>query len=185
MGTITHMATGSQGRATGLALRFAEYVRMELVRRGMSIEALAKMTGMSTNYLATRLRGERVLNLKDFEAIADAFEIDPQEMLARVEFVPARDYRGRLVPLYGATISQKQGVEIFRTEDAVPPVKDLRMYVDGEAIEEASDDEDLVIPEGVSGAPDDGETVSQSDYGLAAFDVKKLKRREDDGEFFE
>lgn len=138
---------------------------MELTRRGMSIDALAKVSGMSTNYLATRLRGERVLNLRDFEAIADSFEIDPQEMLARVQFEPARSYRGRLVPLYGVTVSQTQGMEIFRTEDAAPPVRDLRMYIDGEPVEDGVDE--AVIPEGVivSGFGQDDESVTPAEYG--------------------
>lgn len=137
------MATGSQGNATGLALKVVEFVRMELIHRDMTIENLAKAAGLSNNYLATRLRGERLLNLRDFESIAAAFGLDPQEMLARVEFPAARGYEGRLVPLYGVTMSQKLGEEIYRTEDADPPVR-------------------------VGGVPDAEETRRQSDYRRAA-----------------
>jgi len=139
----------------------------------MSIDSLAKATGMSTNYLATRLRGERLLNLRDFEAISNAFEIDPQEMLARGEVEPARTYRMRMVPLYGVTFSQKLGMEIFRTEDAVPPVRDLTIRIAGEPIEDSSDDDGVVLPEGliVSGVSDDVDPhtldLRQGDYELA------------------
>ena len=168
MGTITHMATKAQGNASGLALRFVEYIREELARRNMTIEALAKATGTSTNYLATRLRGERILNLKDFESIAVAFELDPQEMLARIEFEPARSYRGRLVPIYGATISQKQGIEIYRTDDAIPPVREMRMRLSDVEIDATLDN--MVIPDGVhvSGSGEDVETRKQDEHTLAA-----------------
>lgn len=158
---------------------------MELVRRGMSIDALAKISGMSTNYLATRLRGERVLNLRDFEAIGNAFEIDPQEMLARVQFEPARSYRGRLVPLYGVTVSQADGMEIFRTEDAVPPVRDLTMRINGKPIDDHSEEDDYALPEGVvvGGFGQDGEPEEEEleipenveeEWGLAAHPKTEL-----------
>lgn len=78
-----------------------------------------------------------------------------------------------MVPLYGVTFSQKLGMEIFRTEDAVPPVRDLTIRIAGEPIEDSSDDDGVVLPEGliVSGVSDDVDPhtldLRQGDYELA------------------
>lgn len=116
------MPTGKQGPPTGLAKRFAEYLKARISEHGWNLDYVASETGMSKNYIATRLRAEAIFNLRDFERVAKMLGLDAQEMLARIEFEPAAHYDGKLIPEYGVS-GDRTGIHIFRAVDADPPLR--------------------------------------------------------------
>lgn len=117
------MPSGSIGPASGLALRLAEAMRDYATQRDWTTQDLANRIGRSKNYVAERLRGEKVFNLQDFEGFAELLGLDPQELMTRLEYPHTRDYEGRLVPSYGI-YGTSRGVEIYREVDADPKAYD-------------------------------------------------------------
>lgn len=88
----------------------------------MSIDDLADKMTVSKNYVATRLRGERIFTLRDFEEIAAAFDLDPEEFLVRVTLPLARNFDGRMVPKFGIAATSERGVIVFQHEESEAPV---------------------------------------------------------------
>lgn len=116
------MPTGKQGAPTGLAKQFADYLRERMAQKNWTIQYVADATGMSKNYIATRLREEAIFNLRDFQRVAEMLGLEPDELMVRVRFPAAATYDGKLVPKYGKTVDQS-GEKFYRTEDADPPLR--------------------------------------------------------------
>lgn len=113
------MPKGKQGAPEGLAKAFVAFVRTCATENGWSLETLAGFIGKSKGYVAPRMRGEAIFTVQDFENFANAIQMDPQELLARVQFPPAAHYEGRLIPRYGIEAGTN-GMTIYRAEDADP-----------------------------------------------------------------
>ncbi|WP_431800384.1 hypothetical protein [Microbacterium kunmingense] len=117
------MPSGTQGEASGLAADFAAYVRKEMHDRKWSIAQVAAGIGMSKSYTDVRINGERGFTVRDFEAFARMVDLEPEELLVRVQLPAAAGYQGRLVPSYEVTTT-KGDVLVRRIEDADPPMRD-------------------------------------------------------------
>lgn len=116
------MSPKHMGPPTGLAKQFTDYLRDRIAENGWTLDYLQSMTGLSRNYISIRMQEKNTFTVKDFETFAKLLRLDPQELLARVQFPLAHDYEGRLVPRYGVTVDSN-GMEIYRTEDADPPLR--------------------------------------------------------------
>lgn len=117
------MPSGTQGPADGLAKKFAEYVQQEMSARGWSYDDLAARMSMSRSYLYDRVSKNKIFTVRDFEEFAGVVDLEPQELLARVQMPFGRMYEGRLVPKYGV-IGDENGMHIYRSVDAGPPLRD-------------------------------------------------------------
>lgn len=117
------MPSGTQGEASGLAADFAAYVRREMRDRKWSIAQVAEGIGMSKSYTDVRINGERGFTVRDFEMFARMVDLEPEELLVRVQLPAAAGYPGRLVPTYEVTTT-KGDVVVRRVEDADPPMPD-------------------------------------------------------------
>lgn len=113
------MASGKEPDVVGLAKDTARYVQRRIADLGMSYDYVARAIGMSKGYTAKRITGDAAFTLRDFEMIAHMFELEPEELLARVQLPEAGDYEGRLVPRYEVT-SRKGEKTIHRVQDADP-----------------------------------------------------------------
>lgn len=122
-GYADRMAAGSQGEATGLAQDVARYVQRQIVERGLSYDDVAQAIGMSKTYTAKRITGTLVFTLRDFELLAEMFDLDPEELLARVQLPEAAEFEGRLVPRY-EVVSRKGERVLRRVADADPVMGD-------------------------------------------------------------
>lgn len=117
------MPSGTQGPAEGLAKKFAEYVQHEMSARGWSFDDLAERMSMSRSYLYDRVSKNKIFTVRDFEEFAGVVDLEPQELLARIQTPFVRMYEGRLVPKYGV-IGDENGMHIYRSVDADPPLRD-------------------------------------------------------------
>lgn len=123
MGTLVLMASGKAPDVVGLAQDFARYVQRRIVDLGWSYDYVARAIGMSKGYTAKRVTGAAAFTLRDFEMIARMFDLEPEELLARVQLPEASDYEGRLVPHY-EVISRRGEKVVHRVEDADPAILD-------------------------------------------------------------
>lgn len=124
------MPTGSQGPATGLAKTFAKYVQQQMTARAWSFDDLASKMSMSRSYLYDRVSGKKIFTVRDFEEFAHVVDLEPQELLARVQTPFTGSYDGRMVPKYGV-ISDETGINVYRSIDADPPLRDLSNVIQG------------------------------------------------------
>lgn len=113
------MASGKQPEAIGLAKDVARYVQRRIVDLDLSYDDVAKAIQMSKTYTAKRITGEMVFTLRDFELLAAMFELEPEELLARIQLPEASEYEGRLVPRY-EVISRRGEKSVYRVQDADP-----------------------------------------------------------------
>lgn len=125
------MPTGSQGPATGLAKKFADYVQHEMSARGWSFDDLASRMSMSRSYIYDRVSKKKIFTVRDFEEFAGLVGLEPQELLARIQSPFARGYEGRMVPKYGV-IGDENGMHIYRSIDADPPLRDASNVIEGQ-----------------------------------------------------
>lgn len=63
----------------------ATVIRSERAIRMMTLRDLSEKTGIATTNLLRIEKGERDIKLTDLWAIADAFEMDAQEMLKKAQ----------------------------------------------------------------------------------------------------
>lgn len=117
------MASGKEPEVVGLAQDVARYVQRRIVDLGWSYDHVARAIGMSKGYTAKRVTGTAAFTLRDFEMLARMFDLEPEELLARVQLPEAGDYEGRMVPHY-EVISRRGEKIIHRTEDADPTALD-------------------------------------------------------------
>ena len=113
------MASGKEPDVVGLAKDTARYVQRRIADLGMSYDYVARAIGMSKGYTAKRITGEAAFTLRDFEMIAKMFDLEPEELLARVQLPEAGDYEGRLIPHY-EVVSRKGEKTVHRVQDADP-----------------------------------------------------------------
>lgn len=66
-------------------MKLAEEIRVELARQQQPERWLARQTGISFNYMNTRLRGERPFTTSDLRNIAAALGVPPAELWRRAE----------------------------------------------------------------------------------------------------
>ena len=118
------MASGTQGEAEGLAKDFAAYVRKVMHERKWSYDYVAAGIGISKSYTAKRIDGTLGFTIRDFELFARMLNIEPEELLIRVQLPAASDYEGRLVPSYEVT-TRKGAVQVRRVIDADPPASNV------------------------------------------------------------
>lgn len=119
MGTLSLMASGKEPDVVGLAKDVARYVQRRIADLGWSYDYVARAIGMSKGYTAKRVIGDAAFTLRDFEMLARMFDLEPEELLARVQLPEAADYGGRMVPRY-EVISRKGEKVVNRVEDAEP-----------------------------------------------------------------
>ncbi|MCC4250219.1 helix-turn-helix domain-containing protein [Microbacterium testaceum] len=117
------MASGKEPDVVGLAQDVARYVQRRIVDLGWSYDHVARAIGMSKGYTAKRVTGAAAFTLRDFEMLARMFDLEPEELLARVQLPEASDYEGRLVPRY-EVLSRRGEKVVYRTEDADPTTID-------------------------------------------------------------
>jgi hypothetical protein len=117
------MASGTQGEAEGLAKDFAAYVRKVMHERKWSIDTVASGIDMSKSYTAKRVDGRLGFTIRDFELFAQMIDLEPEELLVRVQLPAAANYDGRLVPAYEVTTT-KGDAQVRRVIDADPPAAD-------------------------------------------------------------
>lgn len=68
---------------------FAVNVRLYRKRLGLSQEAFAERCHLHRTYISMLERGQRNISLKNVQAIADAFEVEPYRL-----FVPPQGFEG-------------------------------------------------------------------------------------------
>lgn len=68
-----------------LAKAVAAEVRRLIAERGWSGRELAQRTGLPTNSVATKLRGDRGLDFDDLDRIAEALGVTVAHVVARAE----------------------------------------------------------------------------------------------------
>lgn len=87
--------TNQERAAVGtLADSVAAEIRAEMSDQQISGAALSRLTGMSQNYIAKRLRGELPFTLNDLESVSKALGLSPSEVLTRgLELVQLRRTR--------------------------------------------------------------------------------------------
>ena len=73
------MVTGSTD--TRLREIVAENVRRERLRKGLSQEALADLSGLHRTYIGSIERGERNVSIDNIEKIANALSANPPDLL--------------------------------------------------------------------------------------------------------
>jgi len=71
-----NMPLGKEEKSGPLAVAVAAEVRAAMGRARVSGNQLSKLTGMSQNYIATRLRDEAAFTISDIQRICDALEED-------------------------------------------------------------------------------------------------------------
>lgn len=76
------MSSGKQPAPGPFALAIAEEVRAHMARPKVNITQLAKMSGLSRNYLGKRLRDETSFTANDIEAICKALDVDLLSFIA-------------------------------------------------------------------------------------------------------
>lgn len=136
------MPSGTQGPAEGLAKKFAEYVQHEMSARGWSFDDLAERMSMSRSYLYDRVSKNKIFTVRDFEEFAGVIDLEPQELLARVQAPFGRGYEGRLVPKYGF-IGDENGIHIYRSVDADPPLRDASNVITADFGVRGADEDEL------------------------------------------
>lgn len=62
---------------------FAQNVRIERAKAGLSQEQLAEICGYHRTYIGSVERGERNITLATLDALAAAFEMEPYQLLMR------------------------------------------------------------------------------------------------------
>lgn len=77
------MSKQSKAGVGPLARAVAAEVRAEMARQEMTGIELSRVTGLSNNYLARRLRGEFPFTLNDLEPVASALRVSPAELFSR------------------------------------------------------------------------------------------------------
>lgn len=117
------MASGKEPDVVGLAQDVARYVQRRIVDLGWSYDYVARAIGMSKGYTSKRITGAAAFTLRDFEMIARMFDLEPEELLVRVQLPEASDYSGRLVPRY-EVVSRRGEKIVHRVEDADPATLD-------------------------------------------------------------
>ena len=152
------MPSGKQGSPEGLAKEFVEYVRARVSENKWTLDDLSELFGMSRNYIATRLRGQGLFNLKDFEAFAKAVDMEPQELLLRVQLPAAHGYPGRLVPSY-EVVSTSEGAEVYLTEKAGPGPRPNPIVRGRFPVGASGEDEELAEASGESTIDHDEDTA--------------------------
>ena len=70
------MSSGKQPESGPFARAISEEVRAHMARPRISASQLAKMSGLSRNYLGKRLRDETSFTANDIEAICKALNVD-------------------------------------------------------------------------------------------------------------
>jgi len=70
---------------TAYDLALADVVKSELARRHRSSSDLARAVGLSPDRLRARLQGRTGFTLPELFAIAEAFSIEPQRLIAQVK----------------------------------------------------------------------------------------------------
>ncbi|GAA3730557.1 hypothetical protein GCM10022239_03910 [Leifsonia bigeumensis] len=90
------MGRGSIGQTDVFGQRISALIRAELAERGEGYRWLAAGTGLSLNYIGTRLADKAPFNMNDIEKIANALGADPFELMKaasrpRLTVVPAAD----------------------------------------------------------------------------------------------
>ena len=62
-------------------LRFARLLKSERLARGISQDALAKLSGLHRTYVGSVERGERNIAVDNMEALAEALDLDVSDLL--------------------------------------------------------------------------------------------------------
>jgi transcriptional regulator with XRE-family HTH domain len=169
LGTVTHMPTGKQDRAQGLALRFARLVEDLISRHRMSQAVIARAIGKSGNYVSERMRGEKVFTLADVEGIAALFGMEPGELLLRASRPALARVEGRLIPEYGVEIGDDGHLKAVQILPAThtATIVDWASDVSTESHADSAEDFDVDL---------DTTHLSRDDVALAA---KRGRRKSD------
>lgn len=118
--------------------------------RGMTIEELAEKAGLSVSYVSRLENGERNLSVKNLNLFAHAFEVAPQDILAK-----APERAPNVVGVMGRIGA---GAEILPEEEQIPPeglyeietpfplpYDSIAFEVSGESMWPRYDDGDIII----------------------------------------
>lgn len=129
---------------------FPNRVRELRKDKGLTIEDLAEVTGLSVSYVGRLENGERNLSVKNMNLFAAALEVEPQELLA-----VSKSRSSNVVSVMGRIGA---GAEIMPEEEQIPPEglyeietpfplpeDALAFEVHGESMWPRYDDGDIII----------------------------------------
>ena len=77
--------------------------------RGMTLETLADLVGLSTSYVQRLENGDRNLSVKHFEGFAEALRVQPEDL---IKSISERD-RALLAAIHGSDRYHRPGYHAF------------------------------------------------------------------------